>query len=144
MYGPHSATLSLIDMAKDFSNRNLDLLNVFGKVILSLPYIAPFLVFVAMVMSSIWWSNWRRTRLIIALGWSLSFFLPFTPALVPIEFLFKLDWDNALQPVKTAESIFDLKIDLAINYIFALIPLLVTFPGGTVRACIRIRGLLPE
>lgn len=139
-----AAILAMIDTGKVFAEKDyMQYWNGLGKLAMLLPSVAALLLFIAMAASTFWWTNWRRTRLIIRVGWSLSFFLPFIPALFPVESLLTEEW---LDYFKTYEPdrLQNEKVLRALSYVLVVLPLVVTFPGGAVRAAVRIRGLLPE
>jgi hypothetical protein len=139
-----SAVMATVDTGNLFSDKTyMELWNALGKVTFLLPSVAALVLFIAVGASSFWWTNWRRTRLLIRVGWSLSFLLAFIPALFPVNSLlteYWLDYYTTNDPASLQAE----KIRRALVYIMVVLPLVVTFPGGAVRAAVRIRGLLPE
>lgn len=136
------ATISdLVVLGKHYEEATVNM-NALGKIVRLVPSIASFVLLFAVFASTMVWSNWRRTRLLVKVGWSLSFVLPFVPALFPIEWLINNDATRYYNYNET--ELVASKIMLAIFYVLTVLPLVVTFPGGAVRAAIRIRGLLPE
>lgn len=119
--------------------------NGLGKFLLVLPFLASLCLFLTVAFSTAWWSNWRRTRLIIKTGWAVSFALPFVPAIFPLESLLTDQLlSQFMQSGQMQALLMQYKSSLALNYVFAILPLVITFPGGAVRAAVRIRGLLPQ
>ena len=117
---------------------------LFGKILLAVPYYANTLLFLSVCVSAIWWNNWRRTRFLLKIGWAASFGVSFVPALFPLEYVLSSDTLTTLIDPSNNINFFLLKMRWAMKYLFVLLPLVVSFPSGAMRAAIRIRGLLPQ
>jgi hypothetical protein len=135
------AIWDLVVMGQTFNTDSTRDLNGMGSFVLRVPYFSSLFLFVALLLCVVWWNQWRRTRTIVRIGWSLSFFLPFLPALFPLESLLKKDY---LLYYRQNDMLLVYKFGMALSYVFVVLPLIITFPGGAVRAAIRLRGLLPQ
>jgi hypothetical protein len=98
------------------------------------------LLFSAIVYSIIHWENIKKSMYAVRFGWLISFVLPLLPALFPLEMIVKASTIDAID----AATLSGFKLTLALSYALTLLPVTVTFPGGAVRASIRIRWLLPD
>jgi hypothetical protein len=127
-----------------------EVLNGFGDLIYFIPSAASTILFIVMIVVIIRWTHWRQTALLFKIGWSISFILPFLPAIFPISFLLhscETLWGDCSDPDVSsafATEVAILELSLAVQYAFQLFPILITFPGGLSRASLKIRGLLPE
>jgi hypothetical protein len=81
-----SAISDLVVMGQAMTCTNCDrqYFNGLGKILLVIPFLSSPILFLTVLTSSFWWSNWRRTRLVIKTGWATSFFLPLVPAIFPV------------------------------------------------------------
>lgn len=140
-----SSIWSIWGYVESLQTDTVQYLNPFGIFLWSLPFFSAPILCLAVILSICFWNQWRLTRSLLKTGWGLSFFLPFLPALFPIELLLE---SNTLQFYQSTEAgyieLLAVKLQLAIQYIFVVLPLILTFPSGAVRAAVRIRGLLPQ
>jgi hypothetical protein len=135
----------LVLMTQRMDREATSTFNGIGNFLLRLPYLAPLFLLAGIGLCLAWWHQWRTSRNIVRVGWGLSFFLPFLPALFPIEALLTREVAQAFQQDETTRAqLGAIKIVWALNYLFTVLPLVITFPGGAVRAAIRTRGLLPQ
>lgn len=132
-------------MFQNMSGDDAAYYNGLGNFVLRLPYLAPIFLLGGTGLGLLRWHEWRPSRNVVRAGWGLSFVLPFVPALFPVESLLTRDAVRAFQRDEAAQAqLAALKVFLALAYLFSVLPLVITFPGGAVRAAIRTRGLLPE
>ena len=140
-----SSIWSIWGYVESLQTDTVQYLNPFGIFLWSLPFFSAPILCLAVIVSIGFWNQWRLTRSLLKTGWGLSFFLPFLPALFPIELLLEA---TTLQEYQATEEgyaeLVAIKLQLAIQYIFVVLPLILTFPSGAVRAAVRIRGLLPQ
>jgi hypothetical protein len=112
-----------------------------------LPLLGPVALAIGVAAGIANWTAVKKGSRALSIGWVLSVVLPLIPALMPIDWL--LDHDSLVQlaggDVATVDAILGLtKVELAVGYLIALLPILITFPGGVVRASLRAKGLLPS
>jgi len=147
-----SAILAWINLASHYGDSK-EVFNGFGDFLAFIPSAASTLLLISMVVVLFRWSHWRQSALIFRIGWSLSFIIPFLPAVFPISFLLISCEENyGVSDCNLSQGLVDeynaivdtWEFSYAITYAFELFPILITFPGGLSRAALKIRGLLPE
>lgn len=113
-------------------------LNGFGKLLQILSNIDTAILFAAIVYAAMKWNHFQLSLMAVSIGWLVTFCIPLVQAFFPLEMIVQDDvldlFDNS--------TIVSLKIQLALGYALALLPVVITFPGGAVRAAVRIRWLL--
>lgn len=112
----------------------------FGKLLFILPAVSPAILMVFSALALFRWSCWRRSTALLRVGWGASFVLPFVPGLFPLDSIVTTEYRSSQDTVTFRAE----KVVFALMYAIQLLPVVVTFPGGSVRAALRIRGLLPE
>lgn len=92
------------------------------------------------------WNKWRLSARLLKIGWGCSFILPLVPAIFPLEHIFTKEIVSAFKNGTPEEQAFfqTYKVIVAVAYMFNILPVVVSLPGGTMRAALRIRALLPE
>lgn len=123
------------------------LFNELGVAAQVLPLLGPIVLLVAVVVALVRWTDARTGGRLLLVGWVLSLVLPLIPALLPIDWLIDRD-ELRLQLLfdRETEVLFlaFARLTLGVGYAVALLPVIVTFPGGVVRGSLRVKGLLPH
>jgi len=117
----------------------------FGKLIFILPALGPWVMFAFTIAAAFFWNNWRRSSWLLKIGWGVSFILPLIPAIFPLEHIYTsevLDYYNSTDDLKA--QLQGVKIIVAIAYTFQILPIIISFPGGSMRAALRIRAVFPD
>ena len=139
-----ASPIVFISMILGFVNLNGkfedSVLNAWGKFLLLLQGTDSMFLFFAIAYAISTWSKLGRSILVVRIGWLLSFVMPLLPALFPLEMVIK---ESVLDLFDDA-TLVGYKLQFALSYAIALLPVIVTFPGGAVRASLRIRWLLPN
>jgi hypothetical protein len=87
------------------------------------------------------WSRHRRSRRILAIGWCLAFAAPLLLALVPVHWRLALDDSDA--GVRAQQEALVRFLGAAAAYL-TLMPAVLALIPGIMRACLRVKVLLPE
>jgi hypothetical protein len=136
-----SMFLGIIDLGKELSDPAVrDGLNGLGKILVLLSGVDTTILFAAIVYAIVNWENMKKSMYAVRIGWLISFIMPLLPALFPMQMIFKARLVDQLDDA----TIYMFKLSFALSYALTLLPVTVTFPGGAVRASIRIRWLLPD
>lgn len=117
-----------------------EVFNALGVLAVILPAVSPFIFFVTLCLSMLYWTEYVRSANLCSYGWLFSLLAPIWPALLPIEYLLN---QNVIRQT-AAEDLLVAKFTLGIGYSLQILPLILTIPSGTLRGSLRIRGLLPE
>ena len=115
-------------------------LNAWGKFLLFLQGTDSMFLFFPIAYAIASWHKLGGSILAVRIGWLLSFIMPLLPALFPLEMVIK---KSILDPLDDA-TLAIYKLQIALSYAITLLPVIITFPGGAVRASLRIRWLLPN
>lgn len=115
-------------------------LNAWGKILILLQGIDSIFLFAAVATGIMFWKHIARSSRCVRIGWFISFVLPIFPALFPLELVLKSEVRDSLDPA----VVVSLKFSVALGYALQLLPVVITFPGGAVRAALRVRALFPH
>jgi hypothetical protein len=88
-----------------------------------------------------WWDRHRVSRWALVVGWAASFLLPFGVALIPFHHFIKLEAGDA---EAMALQRFGLGVVGGMLYLVTLLPVVMSIIPGVLRACVRIKSVLPE
>jgi len=86
------------------------------------------------------WSRHKRSRRLFTIGWVISFATPLLLALVPTHWRYELGGQG--EERMQAEAM--LRLVGAISYYITLMPGVLALIPGIMRACLRIKVLLPQ
>jgi len=139
--------LSSIFAVVDYAKLDFEGFNGFGKLVFLLPTIAPWVLLGFAVASAAVWNKWRLSTRLLKIGWGVSFILPLVPAIFPLEHIYTSDIVDYYKNYATPEEMAfyqSIKVVVAVAYMLNILPVVISFPGGTMRAALRIRALLPE
>src|SRR5262249_4578966 len=134
-----SALLHIIAalVGKDFHNRSgfgmfTELVRIFSQLVMP----------VAATLACVFWSNVRLSRLLMVLGWGISFAVPILIALIP----FRHRWRFELPADQGASEAIALGLGLVggLFYFATLMPSVLSIVPGVIRACVRVKALLPQ
>jgi hypothetical protein len=138
-----SALLDLIlTLTKSYEGRTG--LFVFAEVIRLL---SQFTLPATAILACVFWSRLRLSRNLMLAGWAVSFFVPIAIALIPNHLLYdftgQLPAGQRLTEVqqKALESL--LGIVGGLYHYIMLMPAVLSLVPGVLRACIRLKSLLP-
>ena len=119
-----------------------------GTLCVWLPPIGLLLVPLGVLHGLHRWTEVRGTSTILVAVWGLSIVLPLLTALVPIDLVLDVDGLRAQVAGTGAEQVLEQAIQagrlaLAINYALALLPVVVSVPGGVLKGAQRVKSLFP-
>ena len=87
------------------------------------------------------WSRHKRSRRVLAIGWCLSFATPLILALVPVHW--RLTLEGADAGVRAQQEAAARLLGAIAAYV-TLMPAVLALIPGVMRACLRLKVLLPE
>jgi hypothetical protein len=132
-----SALLALIS---SFSN-DWSSLSGLGVLLELLRLLALFALPIAAFAGSRAWERHRRSRTIVIIGWLIAFLTPLILALFP--FAWRVDMPDSrgaeVQQIGTFLAVIG-----AVSVYITLMPAVLSLIPGVLRACLRIKALLPE
>ncbi len=135
-----SALLGSIKMFGQFEG-----LTGFGALANVIHILSLYAMPLAVLAACLLWSHLKLSRTLLLYGWVISFLVPIMVALFPLDWLVNMDAairaDNAEQH-KLAVGIASALTGLI--YFFMFLPVVLSLMPGCVRACLRIKTLLPE
>ena len=135
----------LIDMVTQLSNEdNKAVFNGFGKFLIFIQTIDSTVLFIGMVVGLVWWNQFTKSVRVVRVAFLASFIMPLIPALFPLELTLNTETRYAISLEENEDYVFSFKLLSSIGYMLTLLPIIISFPGGMVRASLRIRWLLPE
>ncbi len=116
--------------------------SAFGWVTKVVRILSLYAMPVAAVLAAVAWTSHKRSRTFILWGWGISFLVPVVIALFPMHLLV------ALGSEVTADQREQAKLGLGFFggfwYYILLLPTVLSLIPGVMRACLRIKTLLPE
>jgi hypothetical protein len=95
----------------------------------------------AAFLAAWWWDNHRRSQLMLLLGFATSFLLPIAFAILPLHWFLDLGGAQG-QALAMQKEVIGLLAGMA--YFVTLLPTVLSLLPGVLRACVRIKSLLPE
>jgi hypothetical protein len=87
------------------------------------------------------WARHRRSRRLLTIGWCISFAMPLILALVPLHWAYDL---GEADPGMRAQVEATMRLLGAIASYVTLMPAVLALIPGIMRACLRIKVLLPQ
>ncbi|MBL8797090.1 MAG: hypothetical protein JNM56_24530, partial [Planctomycetia bacterium] len=134
-------SLSAVLATVDTVNRGVASLNHFGELLTVIATLVLYAMPLSALAAARNWSRLRRSHRILRWGWAIAFLPPFFMALVPMDWLFV-----AGPPEQQAERRFALAVLDMFNGLFlfcTLLPTALALLPGLIRACLRVKTLLP-
>lgn len=106
--------------------------------------IPPLAIPAATVLGLLAWTDHRRSRWVLTIGALVAFALPILTALAPIGWMMQLPDDpNMDVQVRTMQQQ-GIRMVAGLMYLLMLLPVVLSMIPGVLRACARIKSLLPE
>lgn len=149
-----------------FYNQAPEIWSGLGVMLQAVRYLALFALPAAALAAFACWARPRLSRRLVQGGWAVAFLAPVLISLVPPHRLFNLDELSVARRLAIAEGLgeaLDLPVSLqagaedlhatllhvfdlagAVVYVVLLLPLVLSVVPGLLRACLRVKGLLPE
>lgn len=137
-----TALLSLLGLAFE----SWEFSNGLGVLALLSQYISPVVLAVAVWVAFFFWLRKPFTSMrSLSYGWLTSLVMALWPLVVPAEYFIAGGLDFGINDDQVeALAEFSTRAYLALHYVIAVFPVIVTVPSGIIRGSLRIRGLLPE
>jgi GYF domain 2 len=131
-----AAILGMVDLALSDTEGMSDL----GKSLEGLRVVSLLVLPVMAWLAGRVWSRHKRSRRLFTIGWVVSFATPLLLALVPTHLRYQIAGEGAerLQAEAT------IRLVGAISYYITLMPAVLALIPGIMRACLRIKVLLPQ
>lgn len=117
-------------------------LNIIGHILSWSNTLIMWAVPVTAGLALLYWTRLKQSQYILQLGWIVTFILPFLIALVPYQL--RLDQVHRVHPDPTAQrEIILVNLLHGLHVTLILLPTALAILPGVVRACLRIKTLLP-
>ena len=112
-----------------------------GQLLTWLPSIALLLVPLGAIRAIVGWTELRSTSRFLVVCWLVSIVIPLLVALVPLDYLTDV---GQLRASGGNGSVFTLRVFLAVQYALALLPVVLSVPGGVLKGAQRVKSLFPS
>lgn len=116
--------------------------SAFGIIVDILRLASLFALPVAAFMAAKIWYRQRRSRNILLIGFAVAFATPLVLGLIPYGWL--LNMNNVVDPMQRMQAAAAAQGAGAIIVYITLMPAVLSLIPGVLRACLRIKALLPE
>jgi hypothetical protein len=116
-------------------------ISAFGVFTVVVLLLAQFALPAASLLAFVFWSRVRLTRRLILTGWAVSFLTPMVIALFPLTWFYTLPEIGSPKVRVALEAVFGIIGGLV--YFLQLTPSVLALIPGALRACVRIKTLLP-
>jgi uncharacterized protein DUF4339 len=137
-----SALLHIVTMSVEgFQN-----LTGFGVSLEVIGLLTKFAMPITATLAFVFWSRVRLSRWLMVLGWTVAFAVPVLSALFPLHWSVRLEQP---EPGPGAEDFRRVAVAIlqfvgGIVYFIMLMPAVLSILPGVLRACVRLKTLLPE
>jgi hypothetical protein len=131
-----SATLGTLNDLED-----LPYLTPLGMVVAGLDLVALYVLPAAALAAALLWARPKPSYRVLAGGWAVGFLLPLLTSLLPLRWLIAIPDEYGEVVSKVAREVVD--AGAAFLYYFALMPTVLSLIPGGLRACVRVKSLLP-
>lgn len=113
-------------------------LSVVGRILKVVEALVVWVLPVTAFLAIRSWATLRRSHDIVFVGWTASFLPPFFLALVPLDW-----WYTGIQSQERQRELALLDVITGLYVAFTLLPTALAILPGLVRACLRVKRLLP-
>ena len=120
---------------------DLPYLTRLGALVTSLDLLALCALPLTALAAALLWSRPRLSFRVLLCGWAVGFALPLLDSLLPLRWLFEVPAEYGEAVGKAARALID--VGAAFLYYFALMPTVLSLIPGALRACVRVKSLLP-
>jgi hypothetical protein len=117
-------------------------LSPFGVFTVVIRILCQFALPATAILAFIFWARLRLSRRLIVIGWLVSFLTPLVIALFPLNWLFSVPPLANEQEQMAAHAVLGFLGGLA--YFITFTPTVLSLIPGVLRACVRVKALLPE
>jgi hypothetical protein len=131
-----SATLGTLNDLED-----LPYLTRLGVLVTGLDLVALYVLPATALAAALLWARPRLSYRVLVGGWAFGFALPILSSLLPLRWLIEVPTEYGENVAKAAQAAYD--VAAAVLYYFALMPTVLSLIPGTLRACVRVKSLLP-
>lgn len=128
-------TLRVID-------RGFEYLSPLGVGLVVLDSIVLYLLPLAALLAARFWTSHRHSHQILFRGWLVAFLFPIVYALCPLAWQFEFSKDLEERQVQ-ARMLEGYGMLLGVVYYLALMPTVMSLIPGLIRACVRLKSLVP-
>ncbi len=119
---------------------DVEYLSAFGKLITLVDLLAEVALPATALLAFWFWPRLKFTRSLLVLGWVVAFLVPIGTALFPISWILNTEAVPATGPAVQ----FGLRLFAGLIYYIALMPTVLAIIPGLLRACVRVKMLLPQ
>jgi hypothetical protein len=130
-----SATISILD--------SFDNLNTFGRLTEVIHILALYAMPAALIAAILLWTRVRLSRTVMLYGWAVAFLIPVLLALLPLEWTFKSELFAGATDQETELNVVGISLFMSIAYFVMFLPTVLSVIPGMLRACLRIKTLVP-
>ncbi len=131
-----SAALGTLNSLED-----LEYLNLLGLAVTGVDLLALYALPLTALAAALLWARPRLSYRVLVGGWAVGFVLPLLTSLLPLRWLFDVPAEYGEAVTKAARAFIDFVA--AFLYYFALMPTVLSLIPGALRACVRVKSLLP-
>jgi hypothetical protein len=127
---------------RDALTKDYDKLTGYGVFVEIVGLLAGLCLPAAAVGAGLTWTRLKVSRRLMLAGWMASFLVPVFFALFPYSW--QVQFDPAGSKFEHQVQEFATKVLAGLAYYLALTPAVLSLLPGVLRACLRLKGLLPE
>ncbi len=120
---------------------DLEYLTPLGMAVTGVDLLALCALPLTALAAALLWSRPRLSYRVLLCGWAVGFALPLLDSLLPLRWLFEVPAEYGEVVRRVAHGIID--VGAAFMYYFALMPTVLSLIPGALRACVRVKSLLP-
>jgi hypothetical protein len=131
-----SAALGTLNGLEDW-----DYLTPPGKLVTGLDTLSLYTLPATALAAALLWSRPKLSYRVLVGGWAVGFVLPLLTSLLPLRWLIPTPDEYGEVVNKVAREVIDAVA--AFLYYFALMPTVLSLIPGGLRACVRVKSLLP-
>jgi hypothetical protein len=116
--------------------------SAFGALTEVVRMLSQFAMPVTAILACVFWSRLRLSRLLIVVGWTVSFVAPLVIALFPLHWLLDIEDPGTEQARMIQRATVGILGGLA--YFIMLMPTVLSLLPGVLRACVRLKSMFPQ
>lgn len=134
--------LSAVLFTQRVSNHGFGYLSRTGATLVVLDALTLYLLPLAALVAAYTWTNHQKSHKLLLRGWLIVFLFPIVYAFLPIPWQFNLS--GVVEDREVERNLLEgYGMFLGLTYYLALMPTVMSLIPGLIRACVRMKSLMP-